>query len=54
MPLLHPARLPPPLQVVSRMETPDHWVVYAEVTNGQVAEPTKRTAVHRRLAATYY
>ncbi|KAG7675217.1 hypothetical protein Ndes2526B_g08081 [Nannochloris sp. 'desiccata'] len=41
-------------KVVSRMETADHWVTYAEVTEGQVAAPDKRTAVHRRVVANYY
>ncbi|PSC76929.1 diflavin flavo A [Micractinium conductrix] len=41
-------------KVVSRMETADHWVTYAEVVEGQVAQPDKRTAVHRRKVASYY
>lgn len=41
-------------KVVSRMETSDHWVTYAEVTDGQVSQPEKRTAVHRRKVANYY
>jgi len=41
-------------KVVSRMETSDHWVTYAEVTGGQVAAADKRTAVHRRKVANYY
>ena len=40
--------------VMSRMETADHWVTYAEVVEGQVAAPDKRTAVHRRVVANYY
>ncbi|GAB4823920.1 hypothetical protein N2152v2_010966 [Parachlorella kessleri] len=35
-------------KVVSRMETADHWVTYAEVVDGQVLQPEKQTAVHRR------
>ncbi len=50
---IHPLPPPPP-QVVSRMETADHWVTYAEVTDGQVSQPDKRTAVHRRKVANYY
>jgi len=42
------------LQVVSRMETSDHWVTYAEVVDGRVSQPDKRTAVHRRKVANYY
>ena len=30
------------------METADHWVTYAEVVDGQVLQPEKQTAVHRR------
>jgi flavin reductase (DIM6/NTAB) family NADH-FMN oxidoreductase RutF len=41
-------------RVVSRMETPDHWVTYAEVTEGNVSRPEQRTAVHRRKVASYY
>lgn len=41
-------------RVVSRLETSDHWVTYAEVLDGQVAAPEKRTAVHRRKVANYY
>lgn len=41
-------------KVMSRMETADHWVTYAEVTAGQVAAADKRTAVHRRKVANYY
>lgn len=36
------------------METPDHWIVYAEVAEGAVTQPEKRTAVHRRKVANYY
>ncbi|GLC40020.1 hypothetical protein PLESTB_001519900 [Pleodorina starrii] len=41
-------------RVVSRLETPDHWVTYCEVTGGNVTNPAARTAVHRRKVATYY
>ena len=41
-------------RVVSRMETADHWVTYAEVVEGGVASNDKRTAVHRRKVANYY
>ncbi|CAG9467029.1 unnamed protein product [Pedinophyceae sp. YPF-701] len=41
-------------RVVSRMEASDHWVVYAEVTAGGVADPDAQTSVHRRKVATYY
>lgn len=41
-------------RVVSRLETPDHWVTYAEVTGGDVLKAEERTAVHRRLVGNYY
>ncbi len=41
-------------KVVSRLETPDHWITYAEVMNGDVLQPDIRTAVHRRKVASYY
>lgn len=41
-------------EVVSRMETPDHYVTYAQVVEGGVADPDARTAVHRRKVANYY
>jgi flavin reductase (DIM6/NTAB) family NADH-FMN oxidoreductase RutF len=41
-------------RVVSRLETPDHWVTYAEVTGGDVLKSEARTAVHRRLVGNYY
>lgn len=41
-------------KVVSRLETPDHWVTYAEVVGGRVLQPAARTAVHRRKVASYY
>lgn len=41
-------------RVRSRMEVSDHWVVYAEVTQGNLADADKRTAVHRRKMANYY
>ena len=41
-------------RVRSRMEVSDHWVVYAEVTQGVLSDADKRTAVHRRKMANYY
>ncbi|KAG2499462.1 hypothetical protein HYH03_002409 [Edaphochlamys debaryana] len=41
-------------KVVSRLETPDHWVTYCEVIEGNVSDPNARTAVHRRKVANYY
>lgn len=42
------------LQVVSRLETPDHWVTYCEVVDGSVMNAQARTAVHRRKIGNYY
>ncbi|KAL0042263.1 hypothetical protein WJX77_007828 [Trebouxia sp. C0004] len=41
-------------RVVSRMETADHWLTYAEVTDGAVVNGDKKTAIHRRKVANYY
>ena len=41
-------------RVVSRLETADHFVTYAVVEGGGVADPDARTAVHRRKVANYY
>jgi len=41
-------------KVVSRLETPDHWITYCEVVDGGVMQPQTRTAVHRRKVANYY
>ena len=40
--------------VVSRMETPDHWVTYAHVTGGDVIDADAVTAVHHRKVGNYY
>jgi flavin reductase (DIM6/NTAB) family NADH-FMN oxidoreductase RutF len=40
--------------VRSRLETPDHWVTYAEVTGGGVINADDVTAVHRRKVGNYY
>jgi flavin reductase (DIM6/NTAB) family NADH-FMN oxidoreductase RutF len=40
--------------VVSRMETPDHWITYAHVVGGEVMNSDARTAVHRRKVGNYY
>jgi hypothetical protein len=42
------------VQVRSRLETPDHWVTYCEVTDGQVTKSGTKTEVHRRKVANYY
>jgi flavin reductase (DIM6/NTAB) family NADH-FMN oxidoreductase RutF len=41
-------------QVVSRLETHDHWITYCEAEDGSVADTDKKTAVHRRKVANYY
>lgn len=41
-------------RVVSRMETPDHWITYAHVVGGEVMNSDARTAVHRRKVGNYY
>ncbi|GBG88238.1 hypothetical protein CBR_g46805 [Chara braunii] len=41
-------------KVVSRMETPDHWIVYSHVTDGSVSKPDARTAAHHRKIGNYY
>ncbi|KAL2650645.1 hypothetical protein R1flu_018773 [Riccia fluitans] len=40
--------------VKNRLETPDHWITYAEVTNGNVLKPEKKTAAHHRKVGNYY
>mmetsp|Transcript_9557 Transcript_9557/g.20353 ORF Transcript_9557/g.20353 Transcript_9557/m.20353 type:complete len:623 (+) Transcript_9557:94-1962(+) len=41
-------------KVVSRLETPDHWITYCEVVDGKVMDTQTRTAVHRRKIGNYY
>jgi len=41
-------------RVQSRLETADHWLVYAEVTDGAVTNPDAKTASHHRKVANYY
>lgn len=41
-------------EVVSRLEAGDHWLTYAKVVDGNVVNPDKKTAVHRRNVANYY
>ena len=41
-------------KVISRMETPDHWITYCEVIDGNVIRSESRTAVHRRKVGNYY
>ena len=41
-------------QVVSRMETADHWITYCEIKEGNVSCQDERTAVHRRQVGYFY
>ncbi|MFP4008510.1 MAG: diflavin flavoprotein [Spirulinaceae cyanobacterium] len=41
-------------EVVSRMETSDHWIVYSKVDRGRVSHPDALTAVHHRKVGNYY
>jgi len=41
-------------RVTQRMEVPDHWIVYGEVEQGNVADATASTAVHHRKVGNHY
>ncbi len=41
-------------RVESRMESGDHWLVYAVIENGNVLQPNALTAVHHRKSGSYY
>jgi len=41
-------------RVVQRMEGPDHWIIYAEVEQGKVADSSASTAVHHRKVGNHY
>jgi flavorubredoxin/flavin reductase (DIM6/NTAB) family NADH-FMN oxidoreductase RutF len=41
-------------RVVQRMEGPDHWIIYAEVEQGNVADTNASTAVHHRKVGNHY
>ena len=40
--------------VKQRMECGDHWLIYAEILNGKVLNPTGVTAVHHRRTGANY
>ena len=40
--------------VNSRMESGDHWIVYAIIENGKLLEPNRVTAVHYRKSGNHY
>ncbi len=41
-------------KVSSRLETPDHWIIYGIVEKGSVSDLTCKTAVHHRKVANHY
>jgi flavorubredoxin/flavin reductase (DIM6/NTAB) family NADH-FMN oxidoreductase RutF len=41
-------------EVVSRMECPDHWIVYSTVDAGRVSKADGLTAVHHRKVGNHY
>jgi len=41
-------------KVSSRLETPDHWIIYGIVENGSVSDLSCKTAVHHRKVANHY
>ncbi len=41
-------------KVTSRLETPDHWIIYGVVENGNVSDLSCKTAVHHRKVANHY
>jgi len=41
-------------RVVQRMEGPDHWIIYAQVEQGNVADSQASTAVHHRKVGNHY
>ncbi len=40
--------------VNKRLETPDHWIIYALVEQGNVADTEAKTAIHHRIVGTNY
>jgi flavorubredoxin/flavin reductase (DIM6/NTAB) family NADH-FMN oxidoreductase RutF len=41
-------------RVAQRLEGPDHWIIYAEVEQGNVADTEAGTAVHHRKVGNHY
>ncbi|MBM5807871.1 MAG: diflavin flavoprotein A, partial [Cyanobacteria bacterium M_surface_10_m2_179] len=41
-------------RVLQRLEGPDHWIIYAEVEQGNVADHQAGTAVHHRKVGNHY
>ena len=41
-------------RVLQRLEGPDHWIIYAEVEEGNVSDTDAATAVHHRKVGNHY
>ncbi|MCX5939147.1 MAG: flavin reductase family protein, partial [Cyanobium sp. LacPavin_0920_WC12_MAG_62_9] len=41
-------------RVAQRLEGPDHWIIYAVVEQGNVADASATTAVHHRKVGNHY
>ena len=41
-------------RVAKRLEGPDHWIIYAIVENGNIADTEASTAVHHRKVGNHY
>ncbi len=41
-------------RVLQRLEGPDHWIIYAEVEQGNVSDTEATTAVHHRKVGNHY
>jgi flavorubredoxin/flavin reductase (DIM6/NTAB) family NADH-FMN oxidoreductase RutF len=41
-------------RVVQRLEGPDHWIIYAEVEQGNVSDTEASTAIHHRKVGNHY
>ena len=40
--------------VVQRLEGPDHWIIYAIVEQGNIADTESNTAIHHRKVGNHY
>ena len=41
-------------RVEKRLESPDHWIIYAIVEEGNVADAEANTAIHHRKVGNHY
>ena len=41
-------------EVIQRMETTDHWIIYSQVEQGNLSNPQLKTAVHHRRVGSNY